>query len=54
MKPDMSSICFEKEKVQMSTEDKDIAYVNVEEHLRLVFRDGDYTGFYDPALETVI
>lgn len=40
--------------MQVSPENPDIMYLDLEEHLRLIFRDGAYAGFYDPALESVL
>ena len=37
-----------------SVEDAETIYYQPEEHLRLIFRDGVYAGFYDPALESVL
>ena len=37
-----------------SVEDAETLYYQPEEHLRLIFRNGGYAGFYDPALESVI
>lgn len=51
---DKLSICFIGEDAQVSAEDAKAVYVKVEEHLRLIFRDGKYAGFYDPALESVL
>jgi hypothetical protein len=51
---DKLSICFTGAEAQVSAEDRKTVYVKVEEHLRLIFRDGEYAGFYDPALESVI
>ena len=37
-----------------SGESTNVNYYQPEEHLRLIFRDCGYAGFYDPALESVI
>lgn len=33
-----------------SPEDPDVVYLELEPHLRLIFRKGEYVGHYDPLL----